>query len=67
MKPKPSAITCRRGRRCWAAPRTILRTGEGRWRVDLMAARWAPGEDDFDRIDAIAEQPGAAAAQIVSG
>ncbi|QDG67661.1 MULTISPECIES: MGMT family protein [Micrococcaceae] len=32
------------------------RTGEGKWRVDLMAARWAPGEDDFDRIDAIAEQ-----------
>lgn len=32
-----------------------LRTGEGRWRVDLGAARWAPGEDDFDRIDAIAE------------
>jgi alkylated DNA nucleotide flippase Atl1 len=34
----------------------FLRTGEGKWRVDLMAARWAPGEDDFDRIDAIAEQ-----------
>jgi alkylated DNA nucleotide flippase Atl1 len=32
-----------------------LRAGEGRWRVDLMAARWAPAEDDFDRIDAIAE------------
>lgn len=32
-----------------------LRTGEGRWRVDLRAARWAPGEDDFDRIDEIAE------------
>lgn len=31
-----------------------VRTGEGRWRVDLGAARWAPGEDDFDRIDAIA-------------
>jgi alkylated DNA nucleotide flippase Atl1 len=31
-----------------------LRVGEGRWRVDLMAARWAPAEDDFDRIDAIA-------------
>lgn len=28
--------------------------GEGRWRVDLVAARWAPGGDDFDRIDAIA-------------
>jgi alkylated DNA nucleotide flippase Atl1 len=33
-----------------------LRTGEGRWRVDLTAARWAPGEDGFARIDAIAEQ-----------
>ena len=33
-----------------------LRTGEGRWRVDLAAARWAPAEDDFDRIDAIAER-----------
>ena len=32
-----------------------LRAGEGRWRVDLGAARWAPGEEDFDRIDAIAE------------
>jgi alkylated DNA nucleotide flippase Atl1 len=32
-----------------------LRTGEGRWRVDLTAARWAPAEDDFDRIDAIAD------------
>lgn len=36
-------------------PLDYLRTGEGRWRVDLMAARWAPGEDEFDRIDAIAE------------
>ena len=31
-------------------------TGEGRWRVDLMAARWAPSEPDFERIDAIAER-----------
>ncbi|QCB96896.1 cysteine methyltransferase [Arthrobacter sp. PAMC25564] len=31
-----------------------LRTGEGRWRVDLAAARWAPADADFDRIDAIA-------------
>ena len=30
------------------------RTGEGRWRVDLAAARWAPTEPDFDQIDAIA-------------
>jgi alkylated DNA nucleotide flippase Atl1 len=33
-----------------------LRTGEGRWRVDLTAARWAPCEDELDRIDAIAER-----------
>jgi alkylated DNA nucleotide flippase Atl1 len=33
-----------------------LRTGEGRWRVDLMAARWAPGDGEFDRIDAVAER-----------
>lgn len=33
-----------------------LRTGEGRWRVDLMTARWAPSDGDFDRIDAIAER-----------
>lgn len=33
-----------------------LRTGEGRWRVDLKAARWAPTDDDFDRIDAAAEE-----------
>ncbi|WP_018773858.1 MGMT family protein [Arthrobacter sp. 131MFCol6.1] len=32
------------------------RTGEGRWRVDLAAGRWAPTEADFDRIDAIAER-----------
>jgi alkylated DNA nucleotide flippase Atl1 len=31
-------------------------TGKGRWRVDLMAARWAPSDGDFDRIDAIAER-----------
>ncbi|WP_427130120.1 MGMT family protein [Pseudarthrobacter sp. S9] len=33
-----------------------LRTGEGRWRVDLASGRWAPTEADFDRIDAIAER-----------
>ncbi|HSN37957.1 MAG TPA: MGMT family protein [Arthrobacter sp.] len=33
-----------------------LRSGEGRWRVDLAAARWAPGESEFDRIDAVAER-----------
>ena len=32
------------------------RTGEGRWRVDLAAARWAPGAAEFDRIDAVAER-----------
>ena len=32
------------------------RTGEGRWRVDLTAARWAPAEEDFDRIDAVADK-----------
>jgi len=32
------------------------RTGEGRWRVDLAAARWAPTEGEFDQIDAIAER-----------
>ncbi|MFJ5860578.1 MGMT family protein [Pseudarthrobacter sp. NPDC092439] len=30
-----------------------LRTGEGNWRVDLAAARWAPSEADFRRIDAV--------------
>ncbi len=33
-----------------------LRTGEGRWRVDLTSARWAPSDADFDRIDAVAER-----------
>ena len=32
------------------------RTGEGRWRVNLAAARWAPTEEEFDQIDAIAER-----------
>ncbi|MGX5716966.1 MGMT family protein [Arthrobacter sp. MAHUQ-56] len=35
---------------------SCLRTGEGRWRVDLAAARWAPSDDDFDRIDAVADR-----------
>ncbi|WP_457974272.1 MGMT family protein [Arthrobacter sp. D1-17] len=30
-------------------------SGEGRWRVDLAAARWAPSEADFDALDSIAE------------
>lgn len=29
-----------------------LRTGEGSWRVDLAAARWAPTEEELRRIDA---------------
>ena len=32
------------------------RTREGRWRVDLPAARWAPAEDELDVIDAVAEE-----------
>lgn len=30
------------------------RTGEGRWRVDLSAARWAQSDAQFDRIDVVA-------------
>ncbi|KNH13383.1 cysteine methyltransferase [Arthrobacter sp. ZBG10] len=37
------------------AHQAFLATGEGRWRVDLQAARWAPLDADFDRIDAIAD------------
>jgi alkylated DNA nucleotide flippase Atl1 len=33
-----------------------LRTGKGRWRVDLMSARWAPTDENFGRIDLIAER-----------
>jgi len=33
-----------------------LRTGEGRWRVDLVSARWSPTDQDLDRIDATAEK-----------
>ena len=32
----------------------FLRTGEGRWRVDLSAARWVPTGGDWDRVDVIA-------------
>ncbi|MEV4988345.1 MGMT family protein [Pseudarthrobacter sp902506025] len=35
---------------------SYLRTGEGRWRVDLGTARWAPTDSDFDSIDAVAEE-----------
>lgn len=34
----------------------FLRTGDGRWRVDIAAARWAPSDGEFYRIDAIAER-----------
>ncbi|MDP9888165.1 MGMT family protein [Pseudarthrobacter enclensis] len=34
---------------------SYLRTGEGRWRVDLSLARWAPTDRDFDSIEAVAE------------
>src|SRR6478752_1214964 len=35
---------------------SYIRTGDGRWRVDLAAARWAPTDEDFDSIDAVAEE-----------
>lgn len=35
-----------------------LRSGEGRWRVDLPAARWRPDEEQFRRMDAIGEELG---------
>jgi alkylated DNA nucleotide flippase Atl1 len=31
-------------------------TGDGRWRVDLSAARWVPSDTDFAALDAIAER-----------
>jgi len=34
----------------------FMRTGEGRWRVDLASARWAPTEQDFDQLDVISDQ-----------
>jgi alkylated DNA nucleotide flippase Atl1 len=34
----------------------FARTGDGRWRVDLAAARWAPSDSDFDALDAISER-----------
>lgn len=30
-----------------------LRAGQGRWRVDLAAARWSPTDADFRTIDAV--------------
>lgn len=38
------------------AHQQFLLTGEGRWRVDLAMARWAPTERDFDLIDVISEE-----------
>ncbi|MFJ5954917.1 MGMT family protein [Paenarthrobacter sp. NPDC092416] len=32
------------------------RTGEGRWRVDLVLARWTPSDTDFDQLDVISDQ-----------
>jgi alkylated DNA nucleotide flippase Atl1 len=32
----------------------FARTGEGRWRVEMAEARWAPSEADFDALDSIA-------------
>ncbi|MFB8368691.1 MGMT family protein [Pseudarthrobacter sp. NPDC055928] len=34
----------------------FLRTGEGRWRVNLAAARWTPTDTEFDQLDAIADR-----------
>jgi len=31
------------------------RTGEGRWKVDFPSARWAPREEDFLAMDALAD------------
>ena len=53
---RPSPCTSWKEPRCWANYAEYLRTGEGRWRVDLMAARWAPSDGEFDRIDAVAER-----------
>lgn len=33
---------------------SFLRTGEGRWCVDLSAARWQPTDGELDRVDTIA-------------
>ncbi|MGX1160312.1 O(6)-alkylguanine repair protein YbaZ [Arthrobacter sp. SLBN-100] len=38
------------------AHEAYLRTGEGSWRVDLAAARWVPGDGDFEHIDTIAAE-----------
>ncbi|MEC5179000.1 MGMT family protein [Arthrobacter sp. CG_A4] len=41
-----------------------LRTGEGRWRVDITAARWAPSDGEFGRIDAIAGRLGRSSPKV---
>ena len=34
----------------------FLRTGEGRWRVNLAVARWSPTDAEFDQLDDIADR-----------
>ena len=53
MKPKHCGTTSRKRRRSTDA---FLRTGEGRWRVDLVSARWAPSDEEFDQLDVISDQ-----------
>ncbi|MFC8038711.1 MGMT family protein [Paenarthrobacter sp. NPDC057355] len=38
------------------AYKAFMLTGEGRWRVDLALARWAPTDNDFDQLDVISDQ-----------
>ncbi|WOH17409.1 MGMT family protein [Paenarthrobacter sp. GOM3] len=38
------------------AYQAFMLTGEGRWRVDLAAARWAPTDAEFDQLDVISDQ-----------
>ncbi|MFF1251180.1 MGMT family protein [Pseudarthrobacter sp. NPDC058329] len=44
----------REGTALKGAYEAYLRTGEGSWRVDLSAARWAPGDEDFEQMEAVA-------------
>lgn len=32
---------------------TYCRSSNASWRVDLAVGRWAPGKDDYERIDAV--------------
>ena len=34
----------------------FLRTGEGRWRVNLAVARWTPTDAEFDQLDDIGDR-----------